>query len=423
MQSLKVESRKPKPLKKPPAHKTGIIRRSQPLLNSHRPDENSASPSSPPASRVQLEIDLQALVANLKRIKSRVKPARVMCVLKANGYGLGALRLAPALERGGADRFGVAELKEALALKRLVKAPIQLLSGVLPGEITGGLREGFVLPIATPEAAVEIQAEAKRQNRVAVVHVKVDTGMGRMGLTPEQAMRLVPQLAGDRHLRLEGIFSHFSNANQPEHAKSRDQLALFNEVCAKLSKQGIRFELQHMANSDAINNLPDAYFDMVRTGINLYGVFDLKGEKAYALQPTLTLKTTLMARRRLPAGHQIGYGCTHTLFEDTWVGTVPAGYADGLPLAASNSAWVLIRGKRCPIIGRVSMDYITVNLNGCPSARIGDEVILVGRSGREILSIEDWARVKQTHPYEIICSLGPRVERVYLEKASKNKKG
>ncbi len=206
-----------------------------------------------------------------------------------------------------------------------------------------------------------------------------------------------------------------ANADHPEHGKTRDQWSAFIRLKQGLAEKGIEFPLLHMANSDAINNFPEAYFDMVRTGINLYGVFELQGRQAYALKPTLTLKTTLLARRRLPAGHSVGYGCTHTLFENTWVGTVPAGYADGLPLAASNSGWVLIRGKRCPIIGRVSMDYITVNLNGCPRAAVGDEVVMVGQSGSEFITVEDWARVKQTHPYEIICSLGPRVQRLYRQ--------
>jgi alanine racemase len=172
--------------------------------------------------------------------------------------------------------------------------------------------------------------------------------------------------------------------------------------------------LVHLANSDGINNFPDAYFNMVRTGINLYGVFDLLGFQAYKLSPSLTLKSTLLERRLLPAGFTIGYGGTHALFRDTWVGTLPAGYADGVPLAASNSGYVLIRGQACPIIGRVSMDYLTVDLTPCPKAQVGDEVVLVGRSGKREFTIEDWARIKQTHPYDIICSLGQRVERVYL---------
>jgi alanine racemase len=169
-----------------------------------------------------------------------------------------------------------------------------------------------------------------------------------------------------------------------------------------------------MANSDGINNFPDSYFNLVRTGINLYGVFDLPGFRVYRLAPCLSLKSRLIARRRLPAGTTIGYGCTHVLSRNAWVGTVPAGYADGVPLAASNSGFVLIRGRACPIIGRISMDYLTVDLAPCPSARVGDAVVLVGKSGTRAVTIEDWARLKHTHPYDIICSLGKRVERLYL---------
>ncbi len=364
-------------------------------------------------SRVWLEISLKTIVGNLKTIQRRVKPAQVMCVLKANGYGLGALPLAQALEKGGATRFGVAELKEAMLLKGKVKSPIQLLSGILPWEMALAIRHGFILPIATVDAARAILKEANRQKRSTTVHIKVDTGMGRMGLLPDEALYWVPKLAATSNVKVEGIFSHFANANYPEHGKSREQLHLFLDVVSRLEALGLSFPIKHMANSDGINNIPESYFNMVRTGINLYGVFDLKGQQAYRLLPSLALKSTLLARRKLKAGHTIGYGCTHTLFEDTWVGTIPAGYADGVPLAASNSGWVLIRGKRCPILGRVSMDYLTVNLNGCPQGRVGDEVVLVGKSGHESISIEDWARIKQTHPYDIICSLGNRVQRVF----------
>jgi alanine racemase len=366
------------------------------------------------SSRVWLEIKKARILANFKTIRKKVKPAQIMCVLKANGYGLGALPLAKLLVAGGAHRIGVAELKEAMLLKGEIKCPIHLISGVLPWEIKPAIQAGFILPVSTLEAAQGIMAEARKQKRKTTVHVKVDTGMGRLGLTPAEALEWVPQLANAPFIQVEGIFSHFANANQPEHFKTQDQIRIFERVVQALEATGLTFALKHLANSDGINNFPGSYADLVRTGINLYGVFDLKGQQAYPLLPSLTLKTTLLARRRLKAGHTIGYGCTHTLFEDTWVGTVPAGYADGIPLAASNSSWVLIHGKRCPILGRVSMDYITINLNDCPKARVGDEVVLVGQSGRESISIEDWARVKQTHPYEIICSLGPRVQRVFV---------
>jgi alanine racemase len=154
---------------------------------------------------------------------------------------------------------------------------------------------------------------------------------------------------------------------------------------------------------------------LVRTGINLYGVFDLLGHRAYRLRPSLTWTSRLIARRKLEKGASIGYGCTHILKKATWVGTIPAGYADGIPLAASSKGHVLIRGVRCPILGRVSMDYLTIDLSPVPKAKKGDSVVLVGRSGQQEITVEDWARLKGTHPYDIICSLGARVQREWKE--------
>lgn len=336
-----------------------------------------------------------------------------MAVLKADAYGLGAAAVAQALVDAGVDRLGVAELKEAAALVKRFGVPVQIVGGILASEIAACVRLGVICPVGDMEIAKAISREAKRQGRKAKIHIKVDTGMGRLGVPHLKALGEILSMRKLTGLEFEGIYSHFPNANNPMHGKSQEQIGLFRGLVDGLGREGIRFPLVHMANSDGINNFPSAYFNLVRTGINLYGVFDLSGLRSYRLQASLRLRTTLLARRRLPAGHTIGYGCTHTLFRDTWVGTVPAGYADGVPLAASNSGEVLILGKACPILGRVSMDYLTVNLNGCPAARVGDEVVLVGKSGRREITIEDWARIKQTHPYDIICSLGDRVERVY----------
>lgn len=367
-------------------------------------------------SRVRLEVHLESIRRNFAQIRKTVKPAQVMAVLKANAYGLGSYHIAEALVQAGVDRLGVAELKEAAHLVKLArhsKVPIQIIGGLLASEIADCVRLGVVCPVSDLAMATLISKAAKKQGRKAKVHIKVDTGMGRLGIPYFQAYRDIRKILELPSLVFEGIYSHFPNANNPMNAKSKEQLSLFTGLLEDLGKEGIGFPLVHMANSDGINNFPAAYFNLVRTGINLYGVFDLGGRRTYHLQPSLSLKTTLLAKRRLPAGFTIGYGCTHTLFRDTWVGTVPAGYADGVPLAASNSGKVLIRGKACDIIGRVSMDYLTVDLNGCPASKVGDPVVLVGKSGREEITIEDWARVKQTHPYDIICSLGNRVERVY----------
>jgi alanine racemase len=375
----------------------------------------STKPSLPAdvPSRVQLEVGLGSIRRNFAQIQKTVKPAKVMAVLKANAYGLGALSVAEALVTAGADRLGVAELKEAAQLVKRFKVPIQIIGGLLASEVQACVRLGVVCPVPDLATAKLISREAKKQGKTARIHIKVDTGMGRLGIPHFQAFRDIRDIRKLPRLELEGIYSHFPNANNPMHGKTKEQLGLFRALLAELEGVGIGFPLVHMANSDGINNYPESYFNLVRTGINLYGVFDLSGLRSYRLSPSLTLKTSLIAKRRLPAGYTIGYGCTHTLFRDTWVGTVPAGYADGVPLAASNSGQVLIRGKACNIIGRVSMDYLTVDLNGCPDSKVGDPVVLVGKSGKREITIEDWARIKQTHPYEIICSLGNRVERLY----------
>ncbi|MGK5086740.1 alanine racemase [Bdellovibrionota bacterium FG-2] len=372
-----------------------------------------------PNSRVWLDVNLSSIAKNFKVIQAAVKPCELMVVLKANAYGLGMLPIAEHLVSLGATRFGVAELKEALALKKkFPKIPVQILSGLLEQEVDECVRHKIICPVSSPLMARWISRAAVRQKRKAKVHFKVDTGMGRLGFPQLQAATQIAKALKLPELEAEGILSHFSNANNPQHGKSREQLNNFRTVLDELKAKGYTFPLVHMANSDAIHNLPEALqspFNLARTGVNLYGVFDLEGSHAYRLIPSLALQTRLVSRRLLPAGHTIGYGCTHTLFRDTWVGTIPAGYADGIPLAASNSGAVLIRGQSCPVIGRVSMDYITVDLSSCPKAREGDLVTIVGPSGKQKISIEDWARIKQTHSYEIICAFGPRVERVYLD--------
>jgi alanine racemase len=375
------------------------------------PTKRSAPPDVP--SRVQLDVGLGSIRRNFAQIQKTVRPAKVMAVLKANAYGLGALSIAETLVAAGADRLGVAELKEASQLVKRFKVPVQIIGGLLASEVEDCVRLGVVCPVSDLATAKLISREARKQGKTARIHIKVDTGMGRLGIPHFQAIRDIKDIRKLPRLELEGIYSHFPNANNPMHGKSQEQLGLFRAILADLEGVGIGFPLVHMANSDGINNYPESYFNLVRTGINLYGVFDLSGLRSYRLSPSLTLKTSLIAKRRLPAGYTIGYGCTHTLFRDTWVGTVPAGYADGVPLAASNSGQVLIRGKACNIIGRVSMDYLTVDLNGCPGSKVGDPVVLVGKSGKREITIEDWARIKQTHPYEIICALGNRVERLY----------
>jgi len=363
-------------------------------------------------SRIWLEVNLKAIQDNFKQIAKTVHPAKVMVVLKANAYGLGILPIAKALKEAGAFRIGVAEINEVFPIVENLNIPVQILGSLFPEEIPEAVRLNVICPVSDYESAQALSREAQRQNKKVRIHFLIDTGMGRLGIPHFSTMELIEKSIHLPNLIIEGIYSHFSNANNPGHPHTQKQLSLFNSILRSVSR--LEFPIVHMANSDAINNFQSSYFNMVRTGINLYGVFDLEGRRAYHLKPTLSLKTRLIACRQLPAGYNIGYGCTHTLGQSTIVGTIPAGYADGIPMAAGNSARVIIGRQECPIIGRVSMDYVTVDLTQHPSARPGDLVTIFGRSGDQEITVEDWALIKQSHPYDIICSLGNRVERRYI---------
>lgn len=371
---------------------------------------------STPPHRVWLEVSLNTLSDNYQKIASAVAPARVMAVLKANAYGLGAKPIAEALAQAGVARFGVAEPYEALALSGL-GLPVQILGSVLPEEIPALVSANVVLPITDLTSAKQIHDEGRRQNRRVKVHFKIDTGMGRLGILLSDAPRVIRETRAFSHLDPEGIYSHLPVAYRAGEEYTQRQIHDFTGLVRAMEAEGMTFAWRHIANSDAINNFPQAAqspFNLVRTGINLHGSFDTEGKRALHLRSVLTLKTRLTAVRQMPQGAFIGYGLTHRLAHATPVGTISAGYADGLPLALSNRSYVLIRGIPCPILGRLSMDYTTVALDQVPEACVGDEVICLGGEGPHAISVEDWAHLKGTHPYEIICSIGTRVERRHI---------
>jgi len=366
--------------------------------------------------RVWLEISLSTLRENFRKIADAVAPCAVVGVLKANAYGLGVRPIAGALQEAGCAAFGVAGLEEALALSDL-GLPVQILGSVLPDEVPEAVNAGIVLPVTDRETAERISAEARKRDRRTPVHFLVDTGMGRLGILARDAAATIAQAAALPGLDVQGIYSHFPVAYRGGSDYTEAQITCFLELLQILEARGIRFAWRHIANSDAVNNFPRTCrppFNAVRTGINLHGSFDTEGRRALDLKSVLTLKTRLAAVRNLPAGSCLGYGCTHRLPRDTRVGTIAAGYADGLPLALSNRGHVLVRGQSCPVLGRVSMDYTTVSLEKVPDAVCGDEVVCLGGSGPESVSVEDWATLKGTHSYDIICSFGSRVRRCYM---------
>lgn len=370
--------------------------------------------------RVSVEIDLDALKRNYAKIAERVEPAGVLSVLKANAYGLGVAEYAKALFDAGCRAFGVAEPYEALELIRILKSSrdcteVQILSSVLPDEIEPMVKSGVILPVVDLSSARLISAAAGKLKKIAKVHIKIDTGMGRLGIPVNGALETVIEITKLPNLDCEGIFSHCAMAYDPKDPATARQIKAFKILLANLKTKGLAFRKIHIAASDAINNFPETArkpFNVVRTGINLHGSFDPNGRKALKLEPVLTLKTRVAQVRELPAGTTLGYGRTWCLDAPHKIATVSAGYADGFPLAISNRGFVFIGGRRCKILGRISMDYTTVDVTDIPDVKAGDEVICFGRCGDDSITPDDWAEIKGTHAYDIICSLGSRVERI-----------
>jgi len=367
-------------------------------------------------SRVWLDVDLAALEANYRKIAVAVQPCEVVAVLKANAYGLGVGAVASALESAGCRYFGVADLQEALVLRQQPGIRVQVLGALLPEEILAAAEAGIILPCGDMEAAGLIRDAGQQLGKSVRAHFLVDSGMGRLGIPLAEAGDFIREVACWDGVNWEGIYSHFPVAYRTGSAYTLGQIRAVCGLLEQLAHEGITFEWRHIANSDAVNNFPESYaapFNAVRTGINLYGSFDPEGSRVLALDPVISLKTRLVVVRELAAGACIGYGCTYRLPKRMRVGTIPVGYADGVPMGLSNRGHVLVRGVPCHVIGRVSMDYTTIALDTVPGAACGDEVVCLGGEGPAAITPEHWATLKGTHAYDILCSIGPRVVRRY----------
>ena len=376
--------------------------------------------SSSAPSRVTLEVSLGAVAGNFRAVQARVAPLGVIAVLKADAYGLGMSRIAERLGREGAAGIATAELREALAAQEATggKVPVGILGSLMPDEIGPAVRAGIRIPLSDLDEARAVSAAARKCGRMARCHVALDTGMSRVGVALEDAEETVPRFAALPGIELEGLYSHFPTANVPGDGATLAQVRAVKALVRRLAAKGVRFAALHVANSDGVNNVPAACrapFTHVRTGINLHGSFDPLGARALALKPVFTLRARLAQVRLVRAGRTIGYGRTWTAPRDVLVGTVAAGYADGLPLALSNRGSILVHGQLCPVVGRICMDFTTVLLDQVPDARPGDEAVCLGRQGGREIGIDEWATLKGTHAYEVLCAIGSRVRRTYSE--------
>lgn len=368
--------------------------------------------------RTWLEIDISAFESNVAHMLADVHPAQLLAVLKADGYGLGAAPLARAALAAGAARIGVATADEAMALAG-ERMPLQVMSAVFPEELPALIGAGIDIPLHDVAMASEISSAASMVGRRARVHVKLDTGMGRLGLLPDDLERVVEINRDFHNIDIVGIFTHFPLSTEHCREACLAQIEEVKKALAFLAGRGFSIQVAHVANSDAIMHLPEAArppFNMVRAGISMHGLTDMGDSRPEWLADVVSFHSRLVSVRRLPAGHAVGYGATFRLKRPTMIGTVAAGYADGVPLALSNRGAVVVNGHRCPVVGRISMDYTTIDLTNAPEAIAGAPVTLFGGHGGEVPTAADWAEAKGTHPYDIICSVAPRVVRVYRRK-------
>lgn len=351
------------------------------------------------------EVDLGALESNIRRLRARVgRGVKLLFVVKANAYGHGAVACAKrAQKRRLADWLGVSSVEEGVILRESgVKLPILVLGSLYPFEsFLAGVEHRLTPTVASVEAARRLAQAARQLGRAVDCHLKVDTGMGRIGMSPAALEEAVRFLSSEPRVRVQGVYTHLACA-ESDAAYTRAQLKRFQSVLPLVSAP-----LVHAANSAGALKHPASRFDMVRPGLACYGLYS-------GFDPVLSLKSKIVFLKTLPKGAAVSYGATWRSRGRRRLATIPAGYADGVPRRLSNRGLVLIGGKRCPIVGAVTMDMLMVDATDAPRARVGDDVVLLGRQGREEITAGEWAKRLGTIPYEVTTSISARVPRVYL---------
>jgi len=369
--------------------------------------------------RIRADLDVAAWRFNYRAISAAVAPATVVPVIKANAYGLGAAAAAEAFCAAGAGILAVACLEEGLNLRHL-PCQILLLGSFLPEELPLIIEAGLVPSVVDLSSAEQISKLAQRLNRQVAVHIKIDTGMGRLGLFCHNALAQVLQITQMPGIYAEGIYSHLAAAAYYDTETMR-QIRIFQELIRELDVHGRQFRWRHIASSTAAAGIAETIappFNMVRSGIDLHGGHLASiMPRPYKTLPVLRLASRLVNIRTVPAGHTISYGRTYTVAhaEGERIGVVPFGYADGFPRCLSNRGQMLVGGKRCPVVGIVCMDYTMLNIGAVTDAEVGDEVVLIGRQGDSEITIGEVARAAETIPYELMSKLGPRVRRCYYD--------
>lgn len=363
-----------------------------------------------------MEVDVGALVRNHRRISEHVAPALVMPILKANAYGHGLVEVARAYDRLGVGYLGVAYLEEGILLRRAgVTAPILVLGGIVGTQVPLFFEHDLTVTVPSIEKLHHVDEAAQAARCRGRVHLKIDTGMERIGTHWYNAERLLDETLSCRHVDVEGIYSHLANADAGDLTDARRQVDRFGEVLSWYERRSIEAPLRHVANSGAILQLPEAHLDVVRPGILSYGIYpSAEVRRSIEVEPVLSWTTQVVYFKVVEADSPVSYGSTWRSDHPVRLVTVPVGYGDGYSRLMSDRAQVLIRGRRYPVVGRICMDQSMVNIEW-DTAYNGDRVTLIGRDGDEVIGADDLAEWMGTIPYEILTNISARVPRVYVE--------
>ncbi|AET66223.1 alanine racemase [Desulfosporosinus orientis DSM 765] len=369
---------------------------------------------------VWAEVNLQTLRENYFKLKTYTQ-REIMPIVKADAYGHGAIPVVKTLIACGAKRFGVALLEEALEIKAIFPdVSVMVIGATDPQESDTLVKKEIIPGIFSLEQAKALSDAAVRFKKTAKLHIKVDTGMGRIGFRPGEEAEVL-KIANLPNLLIEGIFTHFATADQKDLTFARRQLKAFESFCDELKMKGLTIPIRHAANSAAIIQFPESHFELVRLGISLYGLTpsaQIGGE--VGLEPVMSWKARVTHVKSISKGETVSYGRTFQAAYTTKVATIPVGYADGLRRALSNQGEVLIHGRRSTIIGRICMDQTMLEVTKIPEVKVGDLVTILGRDGHEQLTATEMADWIETISYEVVCGISKRVPRIYIEPAEGN---
>lgn len=371
--------------------------------------------------RVKAVVSLDAIAHNFAEMKKNIaKGTKIVAVIKADGYGHGAEAIARLIEDYDYIwGFAVATPEEALQLRTFgVKKPILILGIVFEEYFTQMIAKEIRLTACTYEMAQKLSEEAQRQGRDVHIHISLDTGMSRIGFADRQeSVEEIKKISQLPNLKIEGMFTHFARADETDRSPAIDQLNRYLNFAKLLEDAGIQIPMKHCSNSAGIIRVPEANLNAVRAGITIYGIYPSNEVERdiVKLIPAMELKSHISYIKTVEPGAAFSYGGTFTAKKEMKVATIPVGYADGYPRSLSNKGWVLIRGKKAPILGRVCMDQFMVDITKIPDAKAGDEVTLIGKDGKEFISIEKFGDLSGRFSYEFACDISKRVPRVYIK--------